>query len=379
MCGIAGIYHYGSSAPVEKQQLQRMCDQMIHRGPDDEGCFVTEDRRAGIAMRRLSIIDVAGGHQPIFNEDETIGVVLNGEIYNFQELRSLLKERHTFSTDHSDTEVIVHLYEEYGERCVDHLRGMFAFAVLDKRKNMIFLAKDRVGKKPLYYTQYNGAFIFGSEIKCLLQYLPFTPEVRRDAIDLFLTYQYIPSPVTIFKDIYSMMPAQTVTCAKDGSLSAHIYWDLSFKEKTALSFKDACVQTKQLLDEATRLRMISDVPLGAFLSGGHDSSIIVGLMSRHSAKPVKTFCIGFEEEEFSELRYARIVAKHYGTDHREFILKSNFIDIIPKLAWHYGQPFADSSALPSYLVSHETRKHVTVALNGDGGTNPSAVIYAIKR
>jgi len=367
MCGITGIFNYGTSSDVEASVLQRMCRVVRHRGPDDEGQFITDNHMAGIAMRRLSIIDVDGGHQPIFNEDKTLAIVLNGEIYNFQELRSRLENRHKFATDHSDTEVIIHLYEEHGEQCVNYLRGMFAFAIWDGKKQSLFLAKDRLGKKPLYYTQHRGAFVFGSEIKSILEYLPTTPAIRRDAIDLFLTYQYIPSPVTIFEGIHSLPPAHTLSCGKNGKLEINKYWDIDFRPKTSLSFQDACEHTKELLMDATKLRMISDVPLGAFLSGGHDSSIIVGLMSQISKTPVKTFCIGFKEEEFSEMPYARIVAKHFGTEHREFILDSDFIDILPKLAWHYGQPFADSSALPSYMVCHETRKHVTVALNGDGG------------
>lgn len=363
MCGIAGIFHYDNK-PADQNTIHKMCEVIKHRGPDDEGLYVNGS--IGLGMRRLSIIDLQTGHQPIHNEDKTIRVVLNGEIYNFQELRSKLEANHKFYTK-SDTEVIVHLYEQYGEKCVEHLRGMFAFAIWDEKNNKLFLAKDRVGKKPLYYTLQDGALIFASEIKSILECLKHTPEIDREAIDLFLTYQYIPSPKTIFKGIFSLLPAHTLACDKSGNLNATKYWDLDYSKKTDLSFAEACDKTKELLKEATELRMISDVPLGAFLSGGHDSSIIVGLMSELSTKPVKTFSIGFEEAEFSELKYARIVAGHFKTEHREFVLKSDFIDLLPKLVWHYGQPYADSSALPSYLVSHETRKHVTVALNGDGG------------
>lgn len=300
------------------------------------------------------------------NEDKTLWVILNGEIYNFLELRAELEKTHKFYTK-TDTEVILHLYEEYGEDCVKHLRGMFAFAVWDSRKQALFVAKDRVGKKPFYYTQKDGAFVFASEIKAILEYLKATPEINYTAIDLFLTYQYIPSPQTIFKEIYSLPPASTITCSKSGELKISKYWDIDFRKKTDLSFEEACAKTRELLEEATRLRMIADVPLGAFLSGGHDSSIIVGLMSGLSSRPVKTFTIGFEEDEFSEIGYARMAAEHYKTEHSEFIVKANFIELLPKIVWHYGQPFADSSALPSYIVSRETRKHVTVALNGDGG------------
>ncbi|MFH1368217.1 MAG: asparagine synthase (glutamine-hydrolyzing) [Elusimicrobiota bacterium] len=363
MCGIAGIYHFNNK-PSEENVLRRMCDVIKYRGPDDEGVYVKGN--IGLGMRRLSIIDLQTGHQPIHNEDKSIWVVLNGEIYNFLELRKNLETKHGFYT-RTDTEVIVHLYEEYGEKCVQHLRGMFAFALWDEKNQKLFMAKDRVGKKPLYYTLSEGALVFASEIKSILEYLNKTPEIDVASIDLFLTYQYIPSPKTIFNNIHSLPPARTLTCDKTGKINVQRYWDLDFREKTDLSFSEACDKTREILTEATRLRMISDVPLGAFLSGGHDSSIIVGLMSGLSSKPVKTFSIGFEEAEFSELHYARAVAEHFKTEHHEFVLKANFIELLPKIVWHYGQPFADSSALPSYLVSRETKKHVTVALNGDGG------------
>lgn len=364
MCGIAGVYNFGCQVSPDPAGLKKMCDVIRHRGPDDEGFFVSGT--VGLGMRRLAIIDLATGDQPICNEDKTVQVVLNGEIYNFQELRRDLERMHRFST-RSDTEVIVHLYEEYGEACVEKLRGMFAFALWDEKKGILFIARDRVGKKPLYYTLSNGALVFGSEIKSILSYTRHTPELDPESLDLYLTYQYVPSPRTIFRGIHSLPPAHTLICDRQGRIVTKKYWDLDFSSKTTLSFADACVCTKDLLTEATRLRMISDVPLGAFLSGGHDSSIIVGLMSSLSKTPVKTFAVGFEEEEFSELHYARLVARHFNTDHREFILKANYVDLLPKIVWHYGQPFADSSALPSYLVSQETRKHVTVALNGDGG------------
>lgn len=366
MCGITGWYNTGEQGfgAGNEALLSRMCGVIKHRGPDDEGHYL--DDRTALGIRRLSVIDLKTGHQPISNEDKTLWVVLNGEIYNFLELKKELEQKHKFTTG-SDTEVIVHLYEEYGEKCVDHLRGMFAFALWDTRKRRLFLAKDRVGKKPLYYARLGSTLVFGSEIKCILEYLGRTPEIDREAIDLFLTYQYIPSPRTIFKGVLSLPPAHTLTCSEDGRTSLSNYWDIDFRKKIDISFEEACAQTRNLLEEATRLRMIADVPLGAFLSGGHDSSIVVGLMSGLSAKPVKTFTIGFEEDDFSELGYASIVAKHFKTEHREFVLKADFIDLLPKLVWHYGQPFADSSALPSYLVSRETRKHVTVALNGDGG------------
>ncbi|MDI6756537.1 MAG: asparagine synthase (glutamine-hydrolyzing) [Endomicrobiia bacterium] len=372
MCGIAGVYNFGNNKPVEKAVLQRMCDSIKHRGPDDEGYFFAASRNQqaadiGLGMRRLAIIDLITGSQPIHNEDKTLWIVLNGEIYNFEELRRQLEPNHKFYTK-TDTEVILHLYEEHGERCVDYLIGMFAFAVWDAKGKKLFIAKDRAGKKPLYYMfSRDGAFVFASEIKAILSYPGKTHEIDPESIDLYLTYQYIPSPKTIFKDIKSLPPAHTLVCDAKGNIRTERYWDIDFRKKTDLSFQGACLKTRELLSEATKLRMISDVPLGAFLSGGHDSSIVVGLMSELSPRPVKTFSIGFEEDDFSELRYANIVAKHFGTEHNEFIVRPDFIELLPGIVRNYGQPFADSSALPSYVVSNQTRKHVTVALNGDGG------------
>jgi len=364
MCGITGIYNFGKDIQVEKPVLQRMCNVIKHRGPDSEGIFLNNN--IGLGIRRLAIIDLQTGNQPIHNEDKTLWLVLNGEIYNFLELRQQLKKKHNFYTK-TDTEVILHLYEDYGENCVQYLRGMFAFAIWDEKNKKLFIAKDRIGKKPFYYYCQNGTFVFASEIKSILEYLQRTPEIDLEAIDLFLTYQYIPSPKTIFSSIKSLLPAHILICDKNGNVITEKYWDLDFTKKTDLSFDDACNKTRNLLIEATKLRMISDVPLGAFLSGGIDSSIVVGLMSQLSSKPAKTFSIGFEEEDFSELNYAELVAKHFNTEHHEFIVKANFIDILLKIVWHYGQPYADASALPSYIVANETKKHVTVALNGDGG------------
>lgn len=287
MCGITGWYNTSGKASGRESGalLEKMCNVIIHRGPDDKGYFIEDN--AALGMRRLSIIDLSTGHQPIHNEDNTIQVVFNGEIYNFLELRKELEKTHKFYTN-SDTEVIVHLYEDYGEKCVEGLRGMFAIAIWDSKKERLFLAKDRIGKKPLYYTRNNGTLVFGSEIKCILEYLGANPEVDREAIDLFLTYQYIPSPKTIFKGIFSLPPAHTLVCGKNGNIDISRYWDLDYRKKTGLSFGDACVRTRELLEEAVKLRMISDVPLGAFLSGGHDSSIVVGLMSGLSS-PGKDF------------------------------------------------------------------------------------------
>ena len=372
MCGIAGIFNYRLGLrPVDGDVLRRMCGLMKHRGPDDEGYYLSRDSSVGLGMRRLAIIDLSTGRQPIHNEDESIWLVLNGEIYNFKELRKDLESRgHRFYTN-TDTETIVHLYEDYGTGCVGKLRGMFAFALWDEREKKLFIARDRVGKKPLYYTTLkNGSFIFASEIRALLPALSSEkPDISYRAIDLYLTYQYIPSPYTIFEGVNSLAPAHTLVVSRERpDVKTERYWDVDFRRKTKdMSFGDACRKTREILQEATGLRMVADVPLGAFLSGGHDSSIVVGLMSRISTRPVKTFSIGFEEEDFSELPYARLAAKHFGTEHNEFVVRPNFIELLPEIVRHYGQPFADSSALPSYVVSRETRRYVTVALNGDGG------------
>ncbi|MGA2091727.1 MAG: asparagine synthase (glutamine-hydrolyzing), partial [Endomicrobiales bacterium] len=364
MCGIAGLYHFCMSKPVEKTVLRSLCDAIKHRGPDDEGMYLTS--QVGLGMRRLAVIDLVTGHQPLCNENKTVWIVFNGEIYNYRELREKLAPRHTFSTQ-SDTEVIVHLYEDYGESCVDHLRGMFAFAIWDSTLQRMFFARDRLGKKPLYYALNNGVLVFASEIPALVKYLPHKPAINHQALDLYLTYQYIPSPHTIFDSIMALPPAHTMTCDRRGAISTRRYWDIDFRRKTTLSFSEACDRTYELLRESTRLRMIADVPLGAFLSGGHDSSIVVGLMSQLSQTPVKTFSIGFDESDFSELSFARLVADRFKTDHHEIIVRPHFIDLLPEIARRYGQPFADASALPSYIVARETRKQVTVALNGDGG------------
>lgn len=364
MCGICGWY--GRTESIESEiTLKRMCDKIVHRGPDNEGIFV--GRAAALGIRRLSIIDLKTGSQPIHNEDKTIWVVCNGEVYNFKYLRAELEKKgHKFYTN-SDVEVIVHLYEEKGFDAVSSLRGMFAFAIYDEKKGLIFIARDRIGKKPLVYTVLNGRLLFASEIKSLLEFPGIQREVNREAIDLYLTYQYVPSPLTAFKDIHKLPPAHYMVYDSSGKLTLERYWQPTFEPKKILSeqeWQDAVIDK---LREATRIRMISDVPLGAFLSGGIDSSAVVAMMAMESSKPVKTFAIGFEEEEYSELKYASAVAKHLGTDHHEYIVRPNAAEILPKLAWFYDEPFADSSALPSYYVARETRREVTVALNGDGG------------
>lgn len=366
MCGICGVV-YGNTQSPERAVLKRANDAIAHRGPDDEGYHL--DGPAGLAMRRLAIIDLNTGHQPISYADETLWVVLNGEIYNYLELRAELEAKgHKFKTK-SDTEVILALYQDLGPKCVDKLRGMFAFAVWDRKTKSLFIARDRIGKKPLCYAvRPDGTLLFGSELRCLFALDPaLSREIDPVAIDMYLSLQYIPSPRSIYSSIRKLPPAHTLTW-RDGKISVERYWDLPIGQKPITEdFEEAKVLLRDTLTEATRLRMIADVPLGAFLSGGVDSSIIVALMSQLSSKPVKTFSVGFEEERFSELKWAKLIAERYKTEHTEFIVKTEMADVLPKLAWHYGEPYADASALPSYYVARETRKFVTVALNGDGG------------
>jgi asparagine synthase (glutamine-hydrolysing) len=301
------------------------------------------------------------------NEDQSLWLVFNGEIYNFRELRQeLMAKGHPFKTS-SDTETILHLYEEMGPDCVQRLRGMFAFSLWDKRRNRLLLARDRVGKKPLVYSLKNGRLAWASEIRPLLQLPDISRELDFQALDLYLGLQYIPSPWTIYKDIRKLPPGHRMI-VENGQIRVERYWNLPLdKPALSLSFQEAKEAIREKLKESTRLRMIADVPLGVFLSGGVDSSVVAALMSELSDRPVKTFSIGFEEQEFSELDYAREVAQRYGTQHTEFIVKPEMADVLPLLARHYGEPFGDSSALATYYVSRETRRHVTVALNGDGG------------
>ena len=364
MCGIAGFVNANGDA-VDRVVLEAMNHAIAHRGPDDDGFYV--NKNAGLAMRRLSIIDLASGQQPIHNHDKTKWIVFNGEIYNYQTLRAELEERgHKFYT-RSDTEVVIHLYDAYGTDCLQHLRGMFALAIWDTVEKSLFLARDRVGKKPLLYShQPNGDLIFGSEFQAVLKHPAISREVDNAAIDEYLSFMCVPAPRTAFKHIRKLEPGHWLKW-KAGQIESRRYWQPDFSKKIRISENEAIEETTRILRESTRLRLISEVPLGAFLSGGVDSSTVVALMAQESSSPVKTFSIGFEEEDFSELKYARRVAEHVGAEYHEFIVRPNALDVIPTLVEHYGEPFADSSAIPTYYVSKETRKHVTVALNGDGG------------
>ena len=365
MCGICGKISF-TDAVVERELIAAMCAALVHRGPDDQGIYTAP--HVGLGQRRLSIIDLrAAATAPLANEDETVWVVFNGEIYNFRVLRDELVEKgHTFQTK-TDTEVIVHLYEEYGVECLQKMRGMFAFALWDARKSRLFAARDRLGKKPFCYAKTGRAFVFGSEIKAIAADpgISIAPDFL--AIDRYLTYGYVPSPLSAFEGINKLQPGHYLTCTTDGELEVRRYWEPPLAEKTTMSEQEIQEEILRRLRESVRLRMISDVPLGAFLSGGIDSTTVVALMAQESSRPVKTFSIGFEEDAYNELPYARMLAKRYGTDHHEFVVKPDAAEVLPLLVKHYGEPFADSSALPTYYVSRLTRDHVTVALSGDGG------------
>ena len=363
MCGIAGFIDLECSRDNAEQLIDRMCQVIRHRGPDDQGAWVGDG--VALGMRRLSIIDLAGGHQPIFNEDQSVLIVFNGEIYNYQELQKELQELgHHFCTN-SDTETIVHTYEEYGDDCVKHLRGMFTFAIWDRKRQRLLMARDRFGKKPLNYYWDGEKLIFGSEIKSILE-AGIRREINPIALDEYLVYRYVPTPNTLFKGV-SKLPAAHILIYENGQISTKSYWELPFRPTCRDDEATAIERIRALLKEAVEVRLMSDVPLGAFLSGGIDSSIVVGLMSSMMSRPVKTFSIGFEEDDFSELPYARRVAKHFGTDHHEFFVRPELISVLPQLVWAYDEPFADASMLPTYYVSKLAREHVTVVLTGDGG------------
>jgi asparagine synthase (glutamine-hydrolysing) len=370
MCGIAGFFGPEENLDLteRRETVKRMCDIIEHRGPDDEG-FYTEGGVA-LGMRRLSIIDLVTGHQPISNEDGSIWIVFNGEIYNFGELRDDLVARgHTFQTQ-TDTEAIVHLYEEMGEACVERLRGMFGFAIWDRRERKLFLARDRVGKKPLHYSLAGDTLVFGSEIKSLLQHPDIAREVNIEAISDFLSFGYVPDPQTAFRGITKLPPGHTLTF-KNGRLSTRCYWDFDYRQADEAEYgRDESYyveRLKELIAESVKLRLVSDVPLGAFLSGGIDSSTVVAMMARQMDRPVKTFSIGFSESSFDELHHARITARHFNTDHHEFVVTPDVCKIVEDIVWHHDEPFGDVSSIPTYMVSKMAREHVTVILSGDGG------------
>jgi asparagine synthase (glutamine-hydrolysing) len=364
MCGIAGLLSL-SGKPVFEEEVQAMCDAMAHRGPNDDGYYASADTVLG--MRRLSIIDLDGGHQPVHNEDKSVWVVFNGEIYNFKSLRALLEgQGHRFYTD-TDTEVIVHLYEQYGEACVEKMRGMFAFAVWDQRRKTLLIARDRLGIKPLFYTIADGRLAFGSELKVLLQ----LPEVERrlswSSVNYLFSAMCTPSSESIVEGIHKLKPGHILTASARHGVRVRQYWDVEFDPDYGKSEQYFVERLRDLLEESVRLRLIADVPLGAFLSGGIDSSAVVATMARISSGPVKTFSIGFQDQDYNELDYARQVARKFGTDHHELVVDPNVLGVIDDLAWFLDEPFGDSSAIPTYMVSKLAAEHVTVVLSGDGG------------
>ncbi len=365
MCGIAGKLNLVASHGVERNDLLHMTSTLRHRGPDDEGAWV--DGAVGLGSRRLAIIDLSPrARQPMANEDDSLRIAFNGEIYNFQALRGELERKgHPFRSD-SDTETILHLYEEEGVECLQRLRGMFAFALWDAPRRTLFLARDRLGKKPLFYYHDDETFIFGSEAKAILQDPRVRAEPDPEAIHHFLTYGYVPSPWSAFRGIRKLPPAHYLL-VREGRVSVHRYWSLRYTPKRTGTETALGEELLSLLEEAVRLRLMSDVPLGALLSGGIDSSAVVALMRRFTSGPVRTFSIGFENPEYDELAYARQVARRFETDHHELVVKPDAANLLPRLVWHYNEPFADSSALPSFSLCEMARGSVTVALNGDGG------------
>jgi asparagine synthase (glutamine-hydrolysing) len=367
MCGITGILHFDKHRQVEQNQLKKMTDIIQHRGPDDEGYFI--DNNIGLGFRRLSIIDLKSGHQPLCDNNGRYWITFNGEIYNFQEQREILKKKGYIFRTNSDTEVIVNLYAEYKEKCVDYLRGMFAFVIWDKKEKELFGARDRFGIKPFYYYMDNEKFVWGSEIKSINASKDIKKDIDAEALDSYFAYGYIFNSMSIFKQIRKLKPGHCFLLKpfKDKHLVTQKYWEINFEQdysKSEAYWKEA---VREILLESVKMRMISDVPLGAFLSGGVDSSSVVALMATLSKQPIKTFSIGFKEEKYNELKYARQLADLYQTKHHEMIVEPESIDLLPKLVHAYDEPFADSSSIPTYYVSKFAREHVTVALSGDGG------------
>lgn len=364
MCGICGDILTDRNRKPDAALLKQMVGRMRHRGPDDQGFLV--EPGIGLGHARLSIIDLESGCQPIFNETREIAIVFNGEIYNFPELRKDLESRgHRFAT-RTDTEVIVHLYEECGDDCIERLRGMFAFALYDRRTHRLLAARDRLGKKPFFYAARPNGMAFASELKALVVCPDLSRELDPLALDDYLTFQYVPAPRTILHGV-EKLPAAHALAWQEGRVRTWRYWQPTFFPKRRISVEDAGREALDVIDDAVRCRLISDVPLGCFLSGGIDSSIVVAMMRRHVSGPLRTFSIGFRETGFDERADARVVAQHFATEHEEFVVDVDTVGLLPHLVWHYDEPFADSSALPTYLLSEKTRQHVTVALNGDGG------------
>ncbi len=378
MCGITGGVWYRPDRALTRHTLDQMTDALVHRGPDDRGIFFSENQRestrtlqgppagVGLGFRRLSIIDLAGGHQPLSNEDGSIQIVFNGEIYNYRELRRRLEGAgHQFLTD-SDTETIVHLYEDLGIDCFAHLNGMFAIAIWDSNLSQLVLARDRMGKKPLYYSRQDGRLVFASELKSLMCVPDIPRTIDPGSLDLYFTYQYVPHPWSIYSGIHKLSPGE-VGVYRNEQWQTQSFWKIDWQKEEAKTPSQAIEEVRELLTDAVRLRLRSDVPLGAFLSGGIDSSLIVALAQKQLDQPVKTFSIGFSESDFDETHYAQMVADHLGTEHCRFEVTADALSILDRLVYQYDEPFSDSSAVPTWYLCEQTRQKVTVALSGDGG------------
>jgi len=367
MCGITGKIFFSQEKNIEESEIKRMTDVIQHRGPDDEGFYI--NKNVGLGFRRLSIIDLNTGHQPLSNESGSKWIVFNGEIYNFWELRRELQQKGYFFKTKTDTEVILKLYEEYGVHCVDYLRGMFAFAIWDNDTQQIFCVRDRFGIKPFYYYSDKEKLVFASEIKAILKSKNVDKTLSTDGLDSYFTFGYITSDLSIYKEIKKLQPAHYLLLSFKNKVTLQIkrYWEICFQPDYSKTENQWSEEIESALSESVKLHMISDVPLGAFLSGGIDSSSVVTMMAKNSNQPIKTFSIGFKEQKYNELQYARQIATKYGCEHHEQIVDPESIDLLPKLVNAYDEPFADSSAIPTYYVSKLARKHVTVALSGDGG------------
>lgn len=364
MCGIAGLYGPGLESGAKERLVKLMTDRLEHRGPDGSGYLI--DDHVALGHRRLSIIDLAGGDQPIFNEDESIAIVFNGEIYNYIELRQqLLARGHKFKTD-SDTEVIVHLYEDKGVNCLDDLNGMFAFAIWDANKKVLFVARDRLGEKPLYYAEDKGKLYFASELKSLLEIQEISRELDLQAIDDYLSFGYVPAPRSSFKAIRKLPAAHYLTMSERG-ITLSSYWTIEFTEPSRRPEDQLIEELRDLVNSSIMMRLRSDVPVGSFLSGGVDSSLIVSHAAKLSTQQLSTFSIGFSEADFDELAYARQVAERYQTNHHEFIVDKIDADLFPRIVAHFDEPFADPSAFPTYYVTKQAAASVKVVLSGDGG------------
>ena len=369
MCGIVGWFNLNSNCQAntsdEEPLLRTMCGKIRHRGPDAEGIFI--DYPVALGMRRLAVIDLHTGEQPVFNEDKSIAVILNGEIYNFRELRRELEERGHQFRGNSDTEVLPHLYEEYGEKFVGKLNGMFSFALWDARRKIFLAARDRFGVKPFYYGTFDGKLFFASELKALTTHPQIDTKLDIFALRQFLSFDYVPAPLSIYQNIFKL-PAAHLLKIENGQVSINCYWDLNFqKQSDSPNIAEAAAELREILEDATKIRMVSDVPLGVFLSGGLDSSSIAALAQKCSGKPIKTFCISFTENSFDESKQARQVAEYLGTEHYEDRLSvERAVELLPEIAGWLDEPFADASILPTFLLARFARSQVTVALGGDG-------------